>query len=497
MHDHEAGLDTMNFSGFLQSLGRGEARGVSRLYLGAVTAFFLLGVSLAALLRLELLGSDGGILGPVNFERLTSMHGIIMLFLVAFPAIPGVLGNLLLPDMLGGGRLALPRLNLAGFSFYVLGGLLLISALLNGGMDGTWMMLPPFSVHEAGGNLVGLLGVALVGVSLVCLALVFLVSFHRVRAEAWGRLRPFAWSVYCSSLVTLLCFPLLIGLVLLLAAGHLLGGSIFDIAGGGDSGLYRTLFWIFARPAFYAVILPPLGVISEILDSRRGLQFSGDRILFGSMGAISVFGLFGAGAHWMTVGSSGPVVLMSGLLNVLTVIPFFLILIRWLQILLACRDQWGAPLMFALASILLALIGGLSGLILGEPGANPHIHATLFVVGHLHFLLAGTVLAAYLGGLHYWWPDLAGRSFSEGMGILGALLLFVGVNVTFLPQFAAGFAGLPRRLADYPPEFGGYQVLSTAGMSLLVIGYLMPMVYLGWSLRFGEKTRDRLLRARA
>jgi cytochrome c oxidase subunit 1 len=397
--------------------------------------------------------------------------------------------------MLGTDRLSLPRLNLLGFYLYFLGGLMLVSSLLSGGIEGTWMMLPPFSTQATGGNLIGLLGVALVGTGLVCLSLVFLVSFHRSRSQSWGRLRPFAWAIYCSSLLSLLSFPVLIGLVLLLVSGHFLGGSVFEAVAGGDAELYRTIFWIFARPAFYAVILPPIGVISEILDSRRSPQFSGDRILFGAMGAVAVFGLFGAGAHWVTAGMPGTLVLLSGLLNILTVIPFFLILIRWLQVLVAYRDQWGAPLVFALVGVFLAVIGGLSGLILSGPGGNPHIHATLFVVGHLHYLFAGTVLAAYIGGLHFWWVRLMGREFSEGLGVAGAIVLFAGVNITFLPQFAAGVAGLPRRLADYPAEFGVYQVLSTAGMTLLLVGYLLPILYLTWSLRFGERSRSGIFQA--
>ena len=325
----------------IQSLATGESIGLGRLYLTMVTAFFLLGVTLAALLRLELLSSAAGIMGAGTFVHLLSMHGIVMLFLVAFPAIPGVLGNLLLPGMLGTDRLVLPRLNLLGFYLYSLGGVMLVSSLLSGGIEGTWMMLPPFSTQKTGGNLTGLVGVALVGTGLVCLSLVFLVSFHRARNQSWGRLRPFAWAIYCSSLLSLLSFPVLIGIVLLLLSGHLLGGSIFETAAGGDPELYRTIFWIFARPAFYAVILPPIGVISEIIDSRRLPQFSGDRILFGAMGAVAVFGLFGAGAHWITAGTPGTLTLLSGLLNVLTVIPFFLILIRWLQVLVAYRDQWG------------------------------------------------------------------------------------------------------------------------------------------------------------
>jgi cytochrome c oxidase subunit I len=469
-----------------------DSRCVGLLYLLGVTLFFLVGMAMAVLMRLELATPGEALFSDSIYGRLLTAHGLFMVFFVVLPAIPGVLGNLLLPRLSGTEGSALPGLSLAGGVLFLAGGLLLTTALLKGGVEATWMLLPPFASRGGAGALLTLGAVALAGISLLLNALNLMTSILRRRPPggSWFELPPFFWSLAIGSLALLMATPMLLALLLLLGVESVLGLAVFDPTRGGDPQLYRRLFWLFARPAAYAAILPALGVVSEIVSAYSGGRLRGSRGLPAAMAAIVVFGFLGAGVHSLTAGQPAASGLVAALAGFLSLIPFVGILYLWTRALVGARLRLDPALVYGGVFIALLAVGGLTGLVLALGGVNPHLHATLFVTGHLHYVLGGGVLAAYLGGIHHWWIDFTGRRYPEELGAAGGLLFFAGINLTFLPQFALGMAGLPRRLAVYPEEFGLQHILSTAGMTFLVLGLLLPLLYFAWSLRFGRAAAE-------
>ncbi len=457
-----------------------DPRIIGFLYLGGVTLIFLLGAAIAVALRLELLQAELWLMSADLFGRLRSAHGVLMLFLYVFPLFPGVLGNLLLPRTPGLQRFALPRINLAGALLYLAGGCLVLAAVLQGGADSTWMVQPELGLAGRHGGLLlvtGLLGVALGG---VCLNLNLFVSLAAACRGWSGPVPYFGWSLLAASASWLLAAPIWIGLLLLRGMDGVAGMGLFEAA--SDPTLYRRLFLFFARPAFYAAMLPALGLTTELLDRRSA------RGCFSPRGVVAGFFLLAGLGHAAAMGrftaagfSMGD--LVSSLAGYLTVVPAFLILGNWLACLRRLQVPPDPPLSFGFAFVILVPAGGLSGLILGSPAASVHLHGTLFSVAHLHLLLAGALTAAYLAGIHDWWQRAMPGPIPGGWAAVSAGLLVAGTLMTFTPQFILGSAGVPRRLVSYPDEFQVWHVLASAGAGLLLAGCLLPLVYLGCSLR--------------
>ena len=463
---------------------------IALLYLGSISFFFIIGGIYAMLIRLELLTPQGDLLQSTTYNKVFTQHGIVMVFFFLIPSIPATLGNFLVPIMIGAKDLAFPRINLLSWYLYMLGGFITIYALLAGGVDTGWTFYAPFSTTFSNSYVVATgIGIFISGFSSILTGLNFIVTVHTMRAPGmtWFRLPLFIWSIYATSLVMILGTPVIAITILLLAFERLARVGIFDPAIGGDPVLFQHLFWFYSHPAVYIMVLPSMGVVSELIAnfSRKNI-FGYSFVAFSSL-AIAVFGFLVWGHHLFVSGQSIYAGMIFSFLSFAVAIPSAIKVFNWTATLYKGSISFETPLLYALGFIGLFTIGGMTGLFLASLGVNVHVTDTYFIVAHFHYIMVGGAMFGYLGGLHYWWPKISGRMYPDRWGRLSALLIFVGFNLTFFPQFVAGYLGMPRRYHAYPPEFQVFNVLSTAGASILAAGYFVPAIYLIWSMRYGRR----------
>ncbi|RPJ52149.1 MAG: cytochrome c oxidase subunit I, partial [Acidobacteria bacterium] len=423
------------------------------------------------------------------YNRMFTMHGIIMIFFFLIPSIPAVLGNFLVPMMIGARDLAFPRINLLSWYVYVVGGIFTLTAVIFGGVDTGWTFYTPFSTTYSNSNVaLTAVGVFITGFSSILTGLNFIVTIHKMRAPGmtWFRLPLFIWAHYATSLIMVLGTPVLAISIVLVAADRLFQIGVFNPAMGGDPLLFQHLFWFYSHPAVYIMILPAMGVMSELVTcfSRKRI-FGYTFVAFSSL-AIAVYGFLVWGHHMFTSGQSIYAGLLFSVLSFLVAIPSAIKVFNWSATMYKGSISYDTPMLYAFGFIGLFTIGGLTGLFLAATSVDVHVHDTYFVVAHFHYIMVGGAIMGYLGGLHYWWPKMMGRLYPEAWGRFAMLLIFAGFNLTFFPQFVLGYLGMPRRYHAYPDEFQVLNVMSTAGASILGVGYLIPMIYFVWSLRQGE-----------
>src|SRR5262245_14750423 len=463
---------------------------IAILYIVAVTVMFIIGGLAATVVRLELMTPRGGLVARETYNKVFTMHGIIMVFFFLIPSIPSVLGNFVLPMMIGARDVAFPRLNLASWYIFLLGGAFTLWAILTGGVDTGWTFYTPYSSASSHSNVIATgLGVLIVGFSSILTGLNFIVTIHRLRAPGmtWFRLPLFVWSMYATSIIIILGTPVVSITIALLAVERLWGIGVFDPALGGDPLLFQHLFWFYSHPAVYIMILPGMGVMSELVTTFSRKNVFGYKFVAFSSIAIAVLGFFVWGHHMFVAGISPYAVLIFSLLSYLVAIPSAIKVFNWTATLYKGSISWDTPMLYAFGFIGLFTVGGLTGLFLAAPAVDVHVSDTYFIVAHFHFIMVGGMVMAYMGGLHYWWPKMTGRMYPEGWGRAAAIIIFVGFNLTFLPQFVLGYQGMMRRIHEYLPQYQILNVLSTAGASILGVGYLIPLIYFLWSLGYAKK----------
>lgn len=462
---------------------------IALLYLVSITLFFALGGLFAVLVRLDLVTPKGDLFQSETYNKLFTMHGIIMVFFFLIPAIPAVLGNFLVPIMIGARDLAFPRLNLASWYVYMAGGILALWAAVSGGVDTGWTFYTPYSSTYANTKVIPMaLGIFIMGFSSILTAVNFMVTIHKMRAPGmtWFRLPLFIWAQYAMSLIVILGTPVLSITIVLVALERLFRIGIFDPALGGDPVLFQHLFWFYSHPAVYIMILPPMGVMSELIACFARKRIFGYRFVAFSSLAIAVLGFLVWGHHMFVSSQSVYAGMVFSILSFLVAIPSAIKTFNWTATLYKGSISFQTPMLYAFGFLGVFTIGGLTGLFLSTLATDVHLHDTYFVVAHFHYIMVGGAIMAYLGGLHFWWPKITGRLYSEFWGKIGAIVIFLGFNLTFFPQFLLGYLGMPRRYHVYPPEFQVWNVMSTAGASILGVGYLIPIVYLLWSIKFGK-----------
>jgi cytochrome c oxidase subunit 1 len=462
---------------------------IALLYLVTITLFFFLGGAFAVLIRLELLTPAGDLMEADTYNKMFTMHGIVMVFMFLIPSVPAVLGNFLVPLMVGAKDLAFPRINLASWYLAVIGGVLILYGMVAGGIDTGWTFYTPFSTSFSNTHVLTVaVGILIVGFSSIFTGLNFIVTVHRMRAPGmtWFRLPLFIWANYAASLIMVLGTPVLAITLILVALERAFRIGIFDPALGGDPILFQHLFWFYSHPAVYIMILPSMGVISELVAafSRRRI-FGYKFVAFASL-AIAVFGFLVWGHHMFVSGQSLYAGMIFSIISYAVAIPSAVKVFNWTATLYKGSISYRTPMLYAFGFIGLFTIGGLTGLFLAALGVDVHVHDTYFIVAHFHYIMVGGVVMGYLGGMHFWWPKITGRMYPEGWAKLSALIVFIGFNLTFFPQFVVGYLGMPRRYHAYAEEFQILNVMSTAGASILAVGYLLPMIYFLWSLRYGE-----------
>lgn len=463
---------------------------IAMMYLVSVTAFFLVGGLFAAGIRLELLTPKGDVFDGDTYNKLFTLHGVIMIFFFLIPSVPAVLGNFCIPLMVGARDLAFPKINLLSYHVYVVAGIFGVSAIVTGGVDTGWTFYTPYSSMYANSSVfLAAMAAFFAGFSSILTGLNFIVTIHKMRAPGltWFRLPLFVWAHYATSIIMMLGTPVIAISILLIAIERVWGVGIFDPALGGDPVLFQHMFWFYSHPAVYIMILPGMGVVSEVIAcfSRRPV-FGYPFVAFSSM-AIALLGFFVWGHHLFLSSQSYYAGLVFSVLTFLVAIPSAIKIFNWTATLYKGSIQFTPPMLFAFGFIGLFTVGGLTGLFLGAMGPDVHFHDTYFVVSHFHYVMVGGLVVAFMSGLHFWWPKMTGRMYSQMLGNISAVLVFLGFNFTFFPQFIAGYLGMPRRYWEYSPEFQIWNVLSTIGSSVLGMGYLLPLLYLPWSIFYGAK----------
>jgi cytochrome c oxidase subunit 1 len=476
--------------GVLSWLLTRDHKRIAILYLFSVTIFFVVGGIFAFLMRLELLTPEGDMFTSDTYNKLFTLHGIVMIFFFLIPAIPAVIGNFILPIMLGAKDLAFPRINLLSWYIYMVGGIFGIVVIITGGVDTGWTFYTPFSTQFSNTKVFATtLGAFITGFSSILTGLNFLVTIHRMRAPGltWFRLPLFVWSIYATSVIIMLATPVLAITLVLLMVERVLGVGIFDPTLGGDPVLYQHMFWFYSHPAVYIMILPGMAVISECVAAFTRKKIFGYKFVAFSSLAIAFLSFLVWAHHLFVAGISVYSAMIFSFLSMLVAVPSAIKVFNWTATMYKASVSWQTPMLYVLGFIGLFTIGGVTGLFLAALGIDVHVHDSYFVVAHFHYIMVGGTIMAYMAGIHYWWPKITGRMYPEWWARLSALLVFVGFNLTFFPQFLVGYVGMPRRYHAYAPEFQVLNVLSTAGATILAAGYLLPMFYLIWSLKFGRK----------
>jgi cytochrome c oxidase subunit 1 len=465
---------------------------IGLLYLVAISFFFFIGSLYAMAIRIELLTPQGDFMQSSTYNKTFTQHGIIMVFFFLIPSIPATLGNFLIPMMIGAKDLAFPRINLLSWYIYMLGGIITIYALLAGGVDTGWTFYVPYSTTFSNSYVIATgVGIFINGFSSILTGLNFIVTIHTMRAPGmtWYRLPLFVWSHYATSLIMVLGTPVVAITILLVALERLAHIGIFDPAAGGDPVLFQHLFWFYSHPAVYIMVLPAMGVVSEIIANFSRKNIFGYKFVAFSSLAIAVLGFLVWGHHLFVASQSVYAGLIFSFLSFAVAIPSAIKVFNWTATLYKGSISYDTPMLYGLGFIGLFTIGGMTGMFLASLGTDVHLSDTYFIVAHFHYIMVGGALLAYLGGLHYWWPKISGRMYPEGWGRFAALVIFVGFHLTFSPQFVLGYMGMPRRYHTYPVDLVSWQVLhvlSTAGASILGVGLMIPLIYLIWSMRYGR-----------
>ncbi|PTY06936.1 cytochrome c oxidase subunit I [Opitutaceae bacterium EW11] len=460
------------------------------LYMAAITVFFSIAASAAALMRIELLTPAGDVVTSETYNRLFTMHGVLMVWFFLIPSIPSVLGNFIIPLMIGARDVAFPRLNLLSWYLFMAGGILATYSIVAGGVDTGWTFYTPYSSTYSNGHVMAMAaGVFIAGFSSIATGLNFIVTIHKLRAPGltWTRLPLFLWSMYATSIILVLATPVLAITLVLMAMERLWGVGIFDPKLGGDPLLFQHLFWFYSHPAVYIMILPGMGVVSETLAAFARKPVFGYRVVAASSMAIAILGFLVWGHHMFVSSQSVYAGVVFSLLSFLVAVPSAIKVFSWTATLYRGHITFETPMLYALGFIGLFTVGGLTGIFLASLAVDVHVHDTYFVIAHFHYIMVGGMVMAYMGGLHYWWPKISGRLYHEWTARIAALITFIGFNLTFFPQFVLGYLGMPRRYHMYPEQFQTLNVLSTAGASILAVGYALPLFYLGWSFFFGRR----------
>jgi cytochrome c oxidase subunit I len=482
------------FHGLLGWIFSTDHKRIGLLYLLAILFFFLTGVSLGFLMRLELIAPGPTIMRPQTYNAIFTLHGVIMIFLFVIPGIPAIFGNFFMPIQIGARDVAFPRINLLSWWVYIIGALLAILSLFTGGgpIDTGWTFYVPYSLRTTVNVPLAVFAVFILGFSSILTGINFVTTIHGLRAPGmtWFRLPLFVWSIYATAWVQMLVTPV-IGITLLLTLlERLVGVGVFDPAKGGDPILYQHLFWIYSHPAVYIMILPAMGVISEIIPvfARRTI-FGYKAIAFSSL-AIASVGSLVWGHHMFVSGQSDLASIIFSFLTFLVAVPSAIKVFNWVATLYKGSIEVEPPLLFGLTFIFLFSIGGLTGLFQGALATDVHLHDTYWVVGHFHYVIFGGTGFAIFGALHYWFPKMFGRMYKRKIPYLAWAFLFVGFNTLYFPMLILGWEGMPRRYYDYLAQFHTLQFISTIGSWILITGLILMFGNLFYSLLRGERAEN-------
>ncbi|MFH1699377.1 MAG: cytochrome c oxidase subunit I [Candidatus Zixiibacteriota bacterium] len=462
------------------------------MYLAAIMTFFIVGGLLAMVIRLELLSPGKDFIEADTYNRVFTLHGAIMIFLFIIPSIPAALGNFVLPQMLGAKDVAFPRLNLASWYIYVAGSLFALYSIVAGAVDTGWTFYTPYSTESTTSVVSMTTGVFILGFSSIFTGLNFIVTVHKLRVPGmtWFKMPLFVWGLYATAIIQVLATPVLGITLILLILERVFGIGIFDPAMGGDPVLFQHFFWFYSHPAVYIMILPGMGIISELVATFSHKKIFGyNAIAFSSL-AIAFVSFLVWGHHMYTSGQSEIAAMIFSFLTFMVAIPSGIKVFNWLATMYKAQIKLDTPMLYALSFLFLFSIGGLTGIFLGSLAVDVHLHDTYFVVAHFHYVMMGGTTIAFLGGLHFWWPKMFGRMYSERWAKISLALIFIGFNMTFMSQFILGTKGMPRRYYNYLDQYQPLHGFSSVGSWVLGAGFLIMIIYFVHSLIKGKQAPD-------
>ncbi len=468
---------------------------IAILYLISVSFFFLLGGSFAGMIRWELMSPAGNVFESDAYNRIFTAHGAIMVFLFLLVAVPAVLGNFCLPLMIGARDLAFPRINLLSWYLYTAAGTLILISVVTGGVDAGWTFYTPYSSLYSNSNVsLCLVGVFIGGFSSITTGVNFIATTHRMRAPGmtWFRLPLFVWAQYATGIIMMLGTPVVAITLLCVVFERTFQLPIFSPELGGDPVLFQHMFWFYSHPAVYIMVLPSFGVISEVITAfSRKRVFGYHFIAFSSL-AIAFLGFLVWGHHMFVSSQSMYQGVAFSLMTFLLAVPSAIKIFNWTATMWKGNIHLNSPMIYAIGFMGLFLIGGLTGLFLACMGTDVHLTATYFIVAHFHYVMVGGTVMGFLAGIHFWWPKMTGKLFNDNVARWNAIVVFLGFNLTFFPQFVVGWMGMPRRYHYYyfAPEYQAFNIMSTLGATVLGIGFVVPVCYLISSLFKGKPAGD-------
>jgi len=484
-HGEHHDVDYLHDGSLLSWMTTVDHKKLGVMYLWSVLFMFFLGGVFALLVRLELFAPGPTLMDAETYNKVFTLHGAIMVFLFIIPSIPAALGNFVLPILLGAKDVAFPRLNLASFWIYVTGALIAVTAMITGGVDTGWTFYTPYSTTTDGSVALMTFAAFVLGFSSILTGVNFIATVHKLRAPGmgWFKMPLFVWGMYATAIIQVLATPVLAITLLLLIMERTFGVGVFDPKLGGDPVLFQHFFWFYSHPAVYIMILPGMAIISEVIPTMSQKTIFGYKAIAFSSVAIAIVSFVVWGHHMFTSGQSQLAGAIFSFLTFLVGIPSAIKVFNWITTLWKGSISLDAPMIYALMFLILFGIGGLTGIFLGAMSVDIHLHDTYFVVAHFHYVMMGSTAIAFLAGLHYWWPKMFGRMYNESAARVAAILVFIGFNTTFLPQFLLGSRGMPRRYYNYLPEFQFLHQVSTVGSWILGLGFLIMAGYLFASLR--------------
>jgi len=464
---------------------------IGLMYLIVVMTFFFVAMTLGLLMRMEMLKPEGTIMSAQTYNSVFTLHGVIMVFLFIIPGLPAIFGNFMMPIQIGAKDVAFPRLNLFSWYLYIGGGLFAIISLFTGGgaADTGWTFYVPYSIRSAQNVSMTTLAAFILGFSSIVTGINFIVTIHRLRAPGmtWFRMPLFVWAIYATSWIQVLATPVIGITLILIVLERAIGIGIFDPSLGGDPLLYEHMFWIYSHPAVYIMILPAMGVVSEIIPTFSRKDIFGYKQIAISSLAIAIIGYLVWGHHMFSSGISDTARAVFSLLTFLVAIPTGVKVFNWVASFYKASVKFSAPLYFVMAFVFLFSVGGLTGLVLGTLATDIHLTKTYFVVAHFHYVMFGGMGTIFFASFHYWFPKMFGKMYNEKIAILSCSIFIIGFNMLYFTFFIMGFLGMPRRYYHYLPQYSDYQVFATVGSWIMVAGIVLMFGNLIYALLKGPK----------
>lgn len=490
---HDSSKNYINHeSGIMSWLTTLDHKRIGLLYMIAVMLFFFIGGIFAMLIRWELFSAGKNIVDAGQYNQFMTFHGAIMTFMVIIPGVPAFLGNFVLPLQLGAKDVAFPRVNLLSWYCLVIGAAIAFTSLIYNGADTGWTFYTPYSIDTDNGTIWVVLGAFVMGFSSILTGLNFIATVHKLRAPGmtFFRMPLFVWGLYSTAIIQVLATPILGITLLLLAAERLMGIGIFDPTMGGDPVLFQHFFWFYSHPAVYIMILPAMGIVSELITCYSRKTIFGYKAIAFSSAGIAAVSFFVWGHHMFVSGQSEVAGIIFSFITMLVGVPTAIKTFNWVATMYQGSIRFDSPMLYAMGFLFLFTIGGVTGIFLAVTAMDVHFHDTYFVVAHFHYVMVGGTLMAIMGGIYHWLPKMFGKMFSEFWARMSFVFIFIGFNVTFFPQFVLGSMGMPRRYYDYLPEYESLNQISSVGAWTIGVGFLIGLGVIVHSVLKGEKAPD-------